>query len=242
MPLDGQDGESPVYDAFDHAVSGAADRQQIVSRTVYSLVMGGIDHSAHAVQLIEEILTAQIAVIDMVELVAADPFVIVCGDDVLKQIAAEMDVDELESLADAKNGFTFRDEARKRLKLQNIQCGIYMERAVICLPEEGGGDVASSGKEQVRGAVGGFRVCCSEVGDAHSIQGGFIVLRILLVAKDGDGWVFVHDSFPQYQNVTYIVCGAALLVDCFFDRVFHKNQNTGCAEQNHSIYFYKRLV
>lgn len=208
-----------MYDAFDHTVSGAADREQVVSQTVYSLVMGGIDHSAHAVELIEEILTAQIAVIDMVELVAADPFVIVCGDDVLKQIAAEMDVDELESLADAENGFAVRYKVRKRLKLQNIQCGIYMERAVICLTEEGGGDIASSGKEQVCGAFGGFRVRCSEVGDACSIQGGFIVLRILLMAKDSDGWVFVHDSFPQYQNVTYIVCGAALLVDCFLGRV-----------------------
>lgn len=202
VPLDGHNRESLVYETLDHAVFGAADRNQAVTHVVYRLVMGGIYQSAQAVELVKEILTAQAAVINLVELVAAGPLVTLCGDDVLKQIAAEMYVDDLETLTDAENGFTFFDEAGERFQLQDVQNGIHMERAVICLAEERGGDIAASGKEQMSRAVGSLGVGRSEVGDVHSIQGSFIVLSIRLVSKDGNGWAFVHDSFLRQCIVT----------------------------------------
>lgn len=55
MPLDGQDRERPVYEAFDHTVCGTAYREQIVPQMIDSLMMGGIYEDAHAVELIKEV-------------------------------------------------------------------------------------------------------------------------------------------------------------------------------------------
>lgn len=106
-----------MHDALDHVVSGAAYREQIVSQVIYSLVVSGVYKGACAVELVKEITTAQTAVIDMVELIASGPFVTVCGDDVLNQIAAEMDIDHLQPLADAEHGFASFDKAGKRFEL-----------------------------------------------------------------------------------------------------------------------------
>lgn len=117
MPLDSYNGEGSVHDAFDYAVPGAAYREQVVSQMIDSLVVGGVYKGALAVELVKEILTTQTAVIDMVELIASGPFVAACGDDVLIQIASEVNIDHLESLADAKHGFDSFDKAGKRFEL-----------------------------------------------------------------------------------------------------------------------------
>lgn len=224
VPLDGHNGQSLVYEPFDHTVSGATDRYETVSHVVYRLVMGGIYRSAQTIELIKEIPSAKTAMIDMVELVAAGPLVTLCGGDVLKQIAAEMYIDELESFTDAKHRFSSCDEAGERFKLQDVQNGIHMEGAVICLAEEGGGDIAASGKKKMSRAVGGFGISRSKVRDVHSIQGGFIVLGIRLVSQDGNGWAIVHGSFLRQCIVTFIVCGTAILVDYFWDRFSWKKK------------------
>ena len=46
VPLDSQDGQRPVHQSFDHIVPGAADRNQILSRAVYGLMVGGVYRSA----------------------------------------------------------------------------------------------------------------------------------------------------------------------------------------------------
>lgn len=84
---------------------------------VYSLVVGGIYLGVLAIEFVEEIPAAQTAVIDVVELIAADPFMIVCGDDILVQIAAKMHIDDLKPLADAKHRLASCDEAGERLEL-----------------------------------------------------------------------------------------------------------------------------
>lgn len=187
MPLDGHNGQSLVYEPLDHAVSGATDRNQIVSRMVYGLMMSGVYQSALTIELIKEILTAKAAVINLMKLVAVDPLVLFSSGDVLKQVTAEMDIDELESLTDAEHRFAFFDEAGERFQLHDVQNGIHTERAVICLSEECGGDIAAAGKEQMGRPVSGIWVGRSEVGDIHSIQDGFIVLGIRFVTKDGNG-------------------------------------------------------
>lgn len=106
-----------MFEAFNHAVPCAAYRDQIVSHVINGLVMGGIYLGTLAVELIEEILTAQAAVVDVVELITADPFMIVCGDDILVQIAAEMNIDQLETFADAEHWLASCDEAGECLEL-----------------------------------------------------------------------------------------------------------------------------
>ncbi len=70
-----------------------------------------------------------------------------------------------------------------------------MMGTVIRLSKEGGRDIAASGKEQMGRAVCRFGVCCREMGDVQALQSGFIVSGILFVAKDGNGWAFVHNDF-----------------------------------------------
>lgn len=106
-----------MFEAFNHAVPCAAYRDQIVSQVINGLVVGGIYLGTLAVEFIEEILSAQAAVVDVVELITADPFMIVCGDDILVQIAAEMNIDDLKPLADAEYRLASFDEAGECLEL-----------------------------------------------------------------------------------------------------------------------------
>lgn len=107
MPLDGHYGEEFVDKPFYHVVSCAADGEQSFADAVYGLMVGGVYFDAVPVELIKEIASAQIAVKDIVELVASDPAVVICSVDVLEEIAAEMHVDDLEPLADTQHRFFF---------------------------------------------------------------------------------------------------------------------------------------
>lgn len=118
---------------------------------IHGLVVGGIDQSAVAVELIKKVAAVEGVVIDIVQLVPANPFMMVCGLDMLYDIAAEMHIDELKALADAQHGLFLRHEEGKSLKLQDIQLRIDFAGAVICLTEEGGRDIAAAGKEQMGG-------------------------------------------------------------------------------------------
>lgn len=199
-----------MCDTFDYTVSGAADRNQAISQMIDGLMVSGIYHGAHTVELVKEIPAAQTAVIDMMKLVAANPFMTVCRDDILKQVAAKMYVDELETFADAKHRLGFRDKAGECFQLQNIEYGVHVEGTVICLAEEGGSDIAASGEEQMCRVDRFVRIGRSEVGYIDSIQCAFIVSGILFVAKDGYGWAFVHNSFLRNCSVT--LCYAAIMV------------------------------
>lgn len=55
--------------------------------------------------------------INMVKLVAADPFVAAGSDEILEQIAAEMHIDDLEAFADAEHRFAFFDKAGECFEL-----------------------------------------------------------------------------------------------------------------------------
>lgn len=58
VPLYGQNGETCVGQPLDHVISGAADRNQPFSGTVYGLMVGGVDQSAVSIELIKEIAAA----------------------------------------------------------------------------------------------------------------------------------------------------------------------------------------
>lgn len=103
--------------SLDHVVTGAADGDQPFAGMVYCLVVGGVYPDAVSVELIKEITSAKITVKDIVELIAADPPVGLGGVDMLRDVAAEMDVDELQSFADAEDRFSIRDEAGQGFQL-----------------------------------------------------------------------------------------------------------------------------
>ncbi len=59
-----------------------------------------------------------------------------------------MYVDDLHSLADTEDGAAPFGEQVKSLKLEDIQLGIDLSRAVILLAEKGRRDVSAAGQQQ----------------------------------------------------------------------------------------------
>ncbi len=196
MPLHSQDRERGVDESFDHVVPGAADGNQSFADAVNRLMVGGVYFGVGSIELIKEIAPAEITVKDIMEPVAADPAVSLGGVDMLRDAAAEMNIDELESLADAEHRLFLCGKEGQCLQLQDIEGGVYVKGAMVCLAEKGGRDIAASGEEQVCRAVCRVGVCCREVRDIHTFQSDFIVSGILFVTKDGNGWAFVHSGPP----------------------------------------------
>lgn len=117
MPLDGKDGERTVDKPFDHIVPGAADGDQPFASAVCRLMVGGVYLGARSVELVKEIAPAEIAVKNIVELVAPDPSVRLGCVDMLCDAAAKVDVDKLETFADAEHGLFLRCETGEDSKL-----------------------------------------------------------------------------------------------------------------------------
>lgn len=187
MPLDGKDGERTVDKPFDHIIPGAADRDKPLSGAVYRLMVGGVYLDACSVELVKEITPAEIAVKNIVKLVASDPSVGLGGIDMLRDVAAEVDVDELEPFADAEHGLFLRRETGKDLKLQDIQFCVDVAGAVVGLTEKGGRDVAAAGEQKVCGIVRLDGIHADKAGNAHPSYDIFIVSGVLGTTGDQYG-------------------------------------------------------
>ena len=138
---------------FYHVIPGAADRDQPFACAVQRLMVGGVYFGAVPVELVKEIAPSEIAVKNIVKLVAPDPFVGLGGVDMLRDIAAEMDVDELEPFADAEHGLFLCRETGKDIELQDIKLCVDAAGAMVGLPEKGGSNVAASREKKMCGAV-----------------------------------------------------------------------------------------
>lgn len=151
MPLDGEQGQVGMEQSFYHIVSGAAGAAKPFPQMVHRLVMGGIDQCTVAVELIKKVAAVQGAVIDIVQLIPADPFMMVGGLDVLYDITAEMHIDDLKALADSQHRLFLCYKEGEGLELQDIQLRIDSVGAVIRLAEKGGRDITAAGKDEVCG-------------------------------------------------------------------------------------------
>lgn len=205
VPLYGQNGEACVGQSLNYIIPRTADRDQSFAETVYGLMVGGVYITTVSVELIKEIAAAQIAAIDIVELITSDPFVGVGGADVLCHIAAKMDVDELKALADAEHGLFLRHEMGKEPELQNVELGIHISGTVICLTEKGRGNVAAAGKKQMGGLL---RVLGTEggvVGDLQTFQGFFVVSGIFTAACYDYGGERGHETYSFCDEKRYFI-------------------------------------
>ncbi len=151
MPLDAEQRQVRVEQAFDHIVSGAAGAEKPLAQMIHCLMVGGIDQCAAAIELIKEVIAVKRAVIDIVCLVFAGPFMAVGGIDMLFDGSPKMYIDDLKALADAQHGLFLFYKEGERLELQDIQFRINLAGAMVCLAEECGGDITAAGKEQMGG-------------------------------------------------------------------------------------------
>ena len=204
MPLYGQNGETYVGQSLNYVIARAADRDKPFAGTVYGLMVGGVHKSAVSVELIEEITASQIAVIHIVKLIVTSPFVDVGGVDVLCDVAAEMDVDELKPFADAKHGLFLCHKTGEKLKLQNVKLGVHVSGAVICLAKKGRGNVAAAGEEQVGGLICGIGMKRGVAGDTQPVQRFFIVFCIFTAACNDHGGEKGHALTPFCDEETLL--------------------------------------
>lgn len=193
-----------MEEPFDLVIPRAADGDQPPAGTVYGLMVGGIYQGAVSVELIKEVTASQIAVIYIVKLIMTDPFMDAGGVDVLCDVAAEMDVDELKPFADSQHGLFFCHKTGQELELQDIEFSIHISGTVILLAEKGGCNVAAAGEKQVGGMVCGLRMEGGMTGDAKPFQGFFIVFCMPAAACDDYGW--------EKGHVAYSFCGGEALL------------------------------
>lgn len=172
---------------LDHVIPGAADRDQSSACAVYRLMVGGVYFVAVSVELVKEIAPSEIAVKNIVKLVAPDPSVGFGGVDMLRDVTAEMDVDELEPFADAENGLFLCRETGKDLKLQDIQFCVDVAGAVVGLTEKGRRDVAAAGEQKMCGVVRPSGIHADRAGNAHPFYDIFIVSGVLGTTGDQYG-------------------------------------------------------
>jgi len=196
-----------VSQPFDHVIPGAADRDKPFPYAVYGLMMGGVYLDAASVELVKEITPAKAAVKDIVKLIASDPSVDFCGVDMLCDVAAKMDVDELKPFADTEHGLFLCRKPGKDVKLQDIQFRIDAVGAVVRLAEKGGRDVTTAREKQVGGGVRLAGIQTDEKGNVQFHQGVFIVLGVLGAAGDQYGGIG-HDGVPSFGGVTLFYAGA----------------------------------
>lgn len=172
---------------LDHVIPGAADRDQPSACAVYRLMVGGVYFGAVSVELVKEIAPSEIAVKNIVKLVAPDPSVGFSGVDMLRDVAAEMDVDELEPFADAEYGLFLRRETGEDVELQDIKFCVNVAGAVVGLTEKGGRDVAAAGEQKVCGIVRPGGLHADKAGNAHPSYDIFIISGVLGTTGDQYG-------------------------------------------------------
>ena len=124
VPLDTENGEGVVYDSLYYVVAGTTDCAKRKSKAVNALMMGGVYDRAQTVKLIEKVIPPQATVVDRMLLIVPDPLMDRGCIKILMDIAAKVDVDQLDSFTDSENGSFSLDIEIQDLKLENIQFGI----------------------------------------------------------------------------------------------------------------------
>lgn len=146
MPLYSENGERAVDECLGTVISravlydgdsGAGSADGLVVGTVYRCPV-----SAEGIQ------PASRDCDDSMVLVAVSVFVQSRRREILYDCAAEADIDDLHTLADAENGKPAADTQLKRLQLQDVKLRVNGAGAVVAFSEKGGSNVASAGQDQ----------------------------------------------------------------------------------------------
>lgn len=189
---------------FDHVIPRAANGDKPLAGAVYGLMVGGIYFGAVSVELVKEIMPAEVTVKIIVELVAPDPFMGLGGVDMLCDVSAEMDIYKLKPFANAEHGLFLCCKTGEDFKLKDIKFCVDMAGAVVSLSEEGGCDVASAREKKVRGGVRLTGIQTDKTGDAQSFYGVFIIFGVL--GTTGDQYGGSRHGRILFAECYYILC------------------------------------
>ena len=237
VPLDTENGEGVVYDSLYYVVAGTADCAKRKPKAVNALMMGRVYDRAQTVKLIEKVIPPQATVVDRMLLIVPDPLMDRGCIKILMDIAAKVDVDQLDSFTDSENGPFSLDIEIQDLKLENIQFGINGTGAVVVLTKECRCDIATAGEDEVIRQGGFFFVEGGKDLCAQSAEGFFIILCIPASAGNDDiglrgHGVLLSDSY-EYDMTGGKECDTKYLR--FFVRFLCFFSNNGCAFVGNTI-------
>ena len=205
MPLYAEDREGVVHDPLDHIVPGTADGEKGQSKPVDPLMVGRVYDRAQTVELVEKVIPPQTAVIDRMALVVTDPLVDGGCFQILMDVAAKVDIDQLDPFADTKDGAFALHKKVEDLKLEDIQLGVDGAGAVVALPEKGGRDVAAARKDEVVGGGSFFLAESGEYPCTKRTEGPFIILGV--PASSGNDYIRLrrHDGWCSCVTLTSMI-------------------------------------
>ena len=142
MPLHSKDGERPVADGLDRAVLRAGEDLKPRPQPPDGLMVCTVDRAARAVQLAQK---ARRGVDGMHPVNAVNLTVAL---DVLTQRAAKIDVEDLQSAADADDRLSRAQEVVNQRELTRVACFVEIFRAVQRLTVKARVHVAPAGQQQ----------------------------------------------------------------------------------------------
>ena len=205
VPLYAEDREGVVHDPLDHIVPGTADGEKRKPKPVDPLMVGGVYDRAQTVELVEKVIPPQTAVIDRMALVVTGPPVDGGCFQILMDVAAKVDIDQLDPFADTKDGAFALHKKVEDLKLEDIQLGVDGAGAVVVLAEKGGCDVAAARKDEVVGGGSFFLAESGEYPCTKRTEGPFIILGV--PASSGNDYIRLrrHDGWCSCVTLTSMI-------------------------------------
>ena len=142
MPLDGYDWESCVKQSLQHLILTILGRQQAGAQPVYGLVMSAVGDKLIRIEGMEKGSRENPGGMSLVFFLPGVGSAQRFGQ-ILEKSSPQGNVNELHTLADAKDGFFCLTEGIKHRQLKLIQGQIYVSGALICLAEKTGVDIAA---------------------------------------------------------------------------------------------------
>ena len=179
MPLNGIDGECGVMKSLDYAVLRAYSIDgDAGSGTTRCLVVGTVDRKFRPEEPADPAAICSSARMQQIRSVAS-PGVAGSGRKMLDQRAAEIDIDDLKTAADAEHGPFGSHKKIEDGKLELIQIVADAYAAQVLFMKTGGIYIAAAGKQET------VKALCAEIAIAYVLRLWAAFFKEMLFIKDG---------------------------------------------------------
>lgn len=200
MPLHTENGQKAMGESLRHLICAVLNIAYPFSGNVNALMVCTVYRKGFAVQLIQQgtrVCGGGMKLIRPVVLVLPE------GGQILADVPAEKDIDQLHALADAKNRFLVENEFPQNGELQPVKSRINDPRAAVQLAEEPGVNIAAARKNKpiveayVRHMQGDSGTC------AQSSKGGFVVGGLFRITGNENFFQYI---IPEKKVIIHNIC------------------------------------
>lgn len=145
VPLHTNDREIVVAQSLHYTIVAVLDIGQRGSLQIHALMMGAVYHKPLPVKPVEDSVRQSEG---LMVLISIRVLMAASGWQILMDITAKENVDELHSPADTKNRLFFRYKGFQDRKLQSVKNRIKKTGTAVKLTKQDGIDIAATGKEK----------------------------------------------------------------------------------------------